>query len=233
MKRRLTKWPLSRLTMFFLVLPASLCLGQGKGGLYQGAAVPMVQKVLSGAQLSGSLEFWGDCDTAWPRPEFAGLRPVTGKEVSALDSLREMFADDAEMRVTQDANRTIRMIEADVPQDFLEVKIHHISIPSSYHSGAMAVYYILNTPEVTDFMDRNIGREVAWMGWGMPGQIAMYGPSVPGELNDVTVAQALDRVLLAFPGFWTYENCRDPEGRRTISVGFHVPLNDASLMEGK
>ncbi len=118
------------------------------------------------------------------------------------------------------------MAETDVPKDFLEVKIHHLSFPSLYHSGAiyhsgaMAVYAILNTPEVIGFMDHNIGREVAWEGWGMPGQVVIDGPSVPGELNDVTVAQALDYVLQTFPGFWFYQNCHNPDGGRKISVGF-------------
>jgi hypothetical protein len=41
------------------------------------------------------------------------------------------------------------------------------------------------------------------------------------ELNDVTVEQALNHVLQAFPGFWFYQNCRDdPHGKRKISVGF-------------
>src|SRR5713101_616650 len=78
----------------------------------------------------------------------------------------------------------------------------------------------LNTPEVIGFMDHNIGREVAWEGWGMPGQVVIDGPSVPGELNDVTVAQALDYVLQTFPGFWFYQNCHNPDGGRKISVGF-------------
>lgn len=62
----------------------------------------------------------------------------------------------------------------------------------------------------------------------MPGQIVLHGPSVPGELNDVTVEQALDYVAKTFPGFWTYENCRDPEGNREISVGFRENIKAAS-----
>jgi hypothetical protein len=78
-----------------------------------------------------------------------------------------MFADDKTMQVIQERDGKIRMAETDVPQDFLEVKIHHLSFPSLYrsgaiyHNGAMAVYAILNTPEVIAFMDHNIGRKVA------------------------------------------------------------------------
>jgi hypothetical protein len=203
----------------FLFLVGS-CLGQHKAGVDQTVAVPEVQKILGSAQLSGSIEYWGLCDTSQPRPPELKLRPVSGHEGSALDVLQEMFADDSKMRVTQERDGKIRMVETDVPKDFLEVKIHHLSFPSDYHSGAMALQAILRAPEVIDFMDRNIGRKTAWEGWGMPGQIFIHGPSVPGKLNDVTVAQALDYVLQTFPGFWLYQNCYDPEGNRKISVSF-------------
>jgi len=85
------------------------------------------------------------------------------------------------------------------------------------------VYALLNTPEVIAFMDQNIGRKVPWEGWGMPGQLALEGPSVP-ELNHVTVEQALNEVLQTFSGFWFYQNCHDPQGRRKISVGFVINL---------
>ena len=209
-----------RLAMALLLFLVGACLGQDKGGVDQTLAVPMVQKILNSAHLSGSLEFWGGCDVSWPHPEFATLRPVSGHESSALDALREMFADDKKMRVTQESDGKIRMVETDVPQDFLEVKIHHLSFPSNYHGPRMAVYAILHTWEVMDFMDHKIGPTTATGGWGLPGAVAIHKPSVPGELNDVTVAQALDYMLQAFPGFWTYQNCHDPEGRRTIFIDF-------------
>jgi hypothetical protein len=46
-------------------------------------------------------------------------------------------------------------------------------------------------------------------------------PEVPGELNDVTVSQALDYVLETFPGYWVYENCTTPDGGRSINFEFY------------
>jgi hypothetical protein len=206
------------LILFLLV---GSCLSQNKSGVDQTVAEPRVQKILSSAQLSGALEYWGFCDGSKPRSEFPRLRPVSGHEGSARDVLREMFADDTKMQVTEDSDGMIRMVETDVPKDFLEVKIHHFSFPPDYHSGSgsMAVYTLLNAPEVIEFMKRNIGRGVPWEGWGMPGQIPPYR-RVIGELNDVTVAQALDHIAHTFPGFWTYQNCHTAEGARKISVGF-------------
>jgi hypothetical protein len=232
--RRSNKSILSRMrtmTVGVLFLVSS-CFSQDKGGVDHRHAVPVVQKILSNAQLSGSLENWGLCDISDPHPEFPPLRRVSSQDGTALEALQELFANDPKMQVTQETNGRIRMVETDVPKDFLEVKIHHLSFPSDFHSGTFAVYFILNTPEVIAFMDQNIGRKVAWYGWGMPGQIAMHGASVPGELNDVTVEQALDYVLQTFPGFWFYQNCHDPQGGRKISVGFlqDLPLASAASL---
>jgi len=226
-----------RLAMTSLLFMVGSCLSQDKGGVDQTVAIPVVQKILSSAQLSGSLEYWGVCDVSKPRPEFPKLRPVSGHEGSALDALQEVFANDTKMRVTQESDGKIRMAETDVPKDFLEVKIHHLSFTSDYHGPRMAVYAILHTPEVMYFMDHNIGSKTAWEGWGLPSDaIFIHKPSVPGELNDVTVAQALDYVLQTFPGFWIYQNCHNPEGGRKISVGFYdniKAVSDASLPKTK
>jgi hypothetical protein len=178
-----------KLAMASLLFLVGSCLSQDKGGVDPTVAVPVVQKILSSAQLSGSLEYWGVYGVTKPRPEFSKLRPVSGHEGSALDVLQEMFADDPKMRVTQESDGKIRMVETDVPRDFLEVKIHHLSFTSDDHGPKMAMLAILHTPEVIDFMDHNIGRKTAWEGWGLPGDdsIAIDKPSVPGELNDITV----------------------------------------------
>jgi hypothetical protein len=46
-------------------------------------------------------------------------------------------------------------------------------------------------------------------------------PDVPGELSDVTVLQALDYILKAFPGYWIYENCTLLDGRRSVNFDFY------------
>jgi len=226
-----------RLAMASLLFLVGSCLSQDRGGIDQTAAVPAVQTILSSAQLSGALEYWGLCDISQPRsPEFK-LHSISGHEGSARDALQEIFANDANMGVTQAGDGKIRMVETDVPKDFLEVKIHRLLFDSDNHGSGMALYAILNTPEVIAFMEHNVGSRKFWEGWGLPGDfIFVRKPSVRGELNDVTVAQALDYVLQTFPGFWTYQSCRTSEGQRKISVGFHdnlKPVSDASLPKTK
>ena len=176
---------IGRIAMAVLVALVGPCLSQDKGGVDQRVALPEVQKILSSERRSGSLEYWGFCDLDKGWPDFPEPRPVSGRKASALDILQEMFADDPKMRVIQERDGKIRMAETDVPQDLLKVKIHHLSFSMPYtsgakaHSGAMAVYILLNSPEVIAFMEQNIGREVAWEGWGMPGQSSLTGRTCP------------------------------------------------------
>lgn len=56
-----------RLAMASLLFLVGSCLSQDRGGVDQTAAVPVVQNILSSAQLSGALEYWGLCDISQPR----------------------------------------------------------------------------------------------------------------------------------------------------------------------
>jgi hypothetical protein len=128
-----------------LLLLVGSCLSQDKGGVDQRLAVSIVEKILSSAQLSGSLENWGLCDISQPHPEFPRLRTLSSHDGSALEALQEMFADNTKMRVTQESDGKIRLVETDVPKDFLEVKIHHLSFSSEYHVSGMALLAVLHT----------------------------------------------------------------------------------------
>lgn len=215
-----------------VLLPPGCLSGQGKGGTPLGEAYDQVGDVLSRAHLSGSLEYWGECDYSVGAPDFPKLRVIPNHDGPAVDLLRAMFSIDPEMRVSQDADGRVRMIETDVPSDLLDVKIHHLRFPPKYHGPNAAAIAILKTPEVIAFRrEHNIGPEADWgPGASFPSDAFVPDkPSVRGDLKGVTVREALDYVLRTFPGFWFYENCRNPEGGRRVVVGFieNIPADGA------
>jgi hypothetical protein len=124
------------------------------------------------------------------------------------------------------------MIETDVPSDLLDVKIHHLRFPPEYHGPNAAAIAILRTPEVIAFRrEHNIGPESDW-GPGASFPSDAFAPDksgVRGDLDEVTVREALDYVLRTFPGFWSYENCRNPGGNRSVVIGFIENVPDAIL----
>jgi hypothetical protein len=176
------------------------------------APLQPVIEVLYRANVSGSLEV-SRCDFG-PPPHLPNLRVPTATG-PLPQVLREMFADDPVMRVTQDRDGTIRMIESGVPTDLLNVRIRHLpfelkGIPLQYAAFTPfdALQAILQTPEVLAFAKAN-GIVIPPPGGGImgPSDHLADSPHIVGSMDDLTLSQALDRVLKAFPGIWVYEDC--------------------------
>ncbi len=99
---------------------------------------------------------------------------------------------------------------------------------------------ILGSDEVRKFRkEHNIGPARDWLPY-IPGERAWSGPvykSRPSsELNDVTLAQALDYLTETYRGFWLFESCREAEGRQIAHFNFYdgaVPGSYAVLDAGK
>lgn len=192
-----------------------------------------ILEVLDNAKLSGSLEFSGGCDSG-SLPEFPHLRAPATSGGSPLQTLREMFADDPAMQVTQDPDGTIRMVESGVATDILNVKIAHISFwngqpppppPYPIHNPNAALRFIYGAPEVQRFMrDQDIQIPVGVLGGALPGaaQASVHErPYISEPLDNVTFAEAMDRILKNFQGIWVYENCpRTDWKKRFVYFGF-------------
>jgi hypothetical protein len=208
--------------MPLLFLLAS-CVGQDRGGTSPGTGASLLGRVFSKAHASGSLEYWGVCDFKEPYPDYPKLQALPNQEGSPIELLREMFSVDPEMKVSQDADGKIRMVEEDVPSDLLDVRIHHLQFSPKYHGPDMAEDAILQSPEVVAFRkEHNLGPKSHWgPRLAFPSHaFAPTEPIVSGDLHDVTVRQALDYILETFSGFWLYENCKSTEGGRMIYLSF-------------
>jgi hypothetical protein len=153
-----------KLAITCTIMLAGIVLGQDRGGTPPGSGDFLIGGVFSEAHASGSLEYWGVCDFKKANPDFPKLRAVSDHKGSPVELLREMFSDDPKMRVVQDGHGRIRMVEEDVPNDLLDVKIRHLRFPPEYHGPHMAVTnVILKSPEVIAFRrEHNIGPAGAW-----------------------------------------------------------------------
>jgi len=193
-------------TISVLVCP---CWCQFRGGQdYRATAWPIVE-VLRRGKISGSLEYWGGCNDEHTFPDFPPITTPSSPSAPPLQTLREMFANDEDMQVKQETDGTIRMVEKSVPQDLLNVKIGHISFDEENTTGSPMFFpmnvlrFITHVPEVETFKKdqgiRQIGDKLS--------EASSPVPRVSGELNNVTLGEALDYMLKTFPGLWVYENC--------------------------
>ncbi len=216
-----------RFTLASALILVTSCIGQGigkdRGGSDPRIAEPLIKNVLNRAQVSGSLAYWGRCGSHTWRPDFPKIRLLSDYSGGPREVLQELFADDPNMQVTQEPQGMIRMVETDVPSDLLNIKIRHISFrvhgPANTLNGPnSALEFILSTPEVKAFnKEKNLGLPSDV--FTAPGDSGS-GRRAYGELDNVTVSQALDYILQIFPGFWVYENCPSEEGGRTVFLGF-------------
>jgi len=190
--------------------------------------------VLSRAKVSGSLEYWGRCNNVYHLPDVPRLYPPQNSTGAPLEVLREIFNDDPKMQVTQDPDGMIRMVETDVPSDLLNVTISHISFdnagtskittpdgntrmePVVLRDPNAALSLIVGAPEVNAFMAaQNIGLPPS-NAEGISFLETSASPRIVGDLENVTLSQALDHVLKIIPGLWVYENCPSKTGKRVV-----------------
>jgi len=188
-------------------------------------------EVLQQADLSGSVELAGRCDPArLPGfPQFGSPAPTKRPPVATL---RDIAANDPAMRVKQDPDGTIRMREKGVPTDILNVRISHISFEDYAHhdiyTANLALRVILSAPEVVAYakthniaLGRSLGAGIGAVGMGYS-QWPPGSPHISASLDNITVLEALNRVLRAFSGeVLVYWNC--PETRTKKEQ--HQPKN--------
>ncbi len=184
---------------------------------YWGEELEPVFAVLQGTHLSVSIGLSGRCNPTG-LPGFPQFRSPS-VSVSPLAALREVAASAHAMTVEESTNGRIRMTEAEVPDDLLNVRIKHLVFENSAHhaiySATGAAEVILSSPEVRSFMEAH--KVAAPQLTGPRGVTGNFGgdwppnaPHTSGSIDDVTVSEALDRVLAAFPGeVLVYWNCPD------------------------
>jgi hypothetical protein len=182
----------------------------------------MIGRVLAKAHTSGSLVYHGQCQDRGGTWDLPAVSSPKHYEMNPVQMLREMFADDSKMQVTQDANGNIRMAEADVSRDLLDLRIVQVpfSSDSGIHDARWALSQSMVTPDVKNYMTvNNIGPMVPDFRF-FAGPLSPSAPKISDDLYYVTVSEALDYILKTYPGFWAYEECKGENGSRKVFFQF-------------
>jgi hypothetical protein len=185
----------------------------------------LIRHVLKQGNASGSVVYSDNCESVgWRISVPPHVRPARNAGTT-IEILRDMFSDYPGMRVSQDLDGIIRMVGQGVPTDILDVKIRRIEfdpshrpLPELFHGPNMALATILSSPEVRLFAEKH---NIAPTSFRLEGSMGQDLPAMTGELDDVTLSQALDYVLKVFPGYWMYENCTSNDGQRTVHFQFY------------
>jgi len=228
---RYWRWIVSYIaTLIAALILITPCMGQDMAKADPALTTTLIGSVLSKAHASGSLVFHGQCQNRGGTWDLPAVSRPKHNDMTPVEMLREMFADDPKMHVRQDANGNIRMVETDVPRDLLEFKIVQVpfSSDSGIHAAGWALSQIMATPDVKNYMT------VSKIGPVVPdfrlfiGPLSPNAPKISGDLYFVTVAEALDYILKTYPGFWAYEECPGENGGRTVFFNF-FPLSPSGI----
>jgi hypothetical protein len=188
-----------------------------------------VLNVLATARVSGSIQYRGKCGPNGALvPDLPPIRWLQKPyPPNPVDTLSIMFSIDRGIVVSQESSGIIRVVETGVQTDILGVRIDHLSF-DGISDPDEALDIILGAPEVQSFVRAHgIGQPYDIHSpahpYKLPG-VKHIPPrpgvrSISGELNDVTLADALDYVLKTFPGFWIYQDCETPDQQRVVHFG--------------
>lgn len=183
------------------------------------AALGSILDTLHRGHLSGSLEYRGcGYEDGYVIRKFPIATAPANPSAPPLQALRETFANDKDMQISQEPDGTIRMVEKTVPQDLLNVKIRHISFDDeqkkhrTMHFHTLVMDFITGTPEVKAFMK---GHSISFLPKVINQSMSPH-VSLSGELNNVTLPEAMDYMLKTFRGLWIYEECAGSTGNKRI-----------------
>ena len=189
-----------------------------------------VLNILSDSKAYGSIEFYGKCkDFYYPGfPDFPPMIADSPTIGSPVERLRSIFSGDPSMRINQASDGSIEMIEDNIPQDILDVKISDINFHGAagiYNANA-AVNVVLYSPEVQNFVSLNsISFPYATnMISLLPGPPNPRLPHISSSFHNVTVRFLLNQIAKRFQNLWIYENCpTSAKGSRVVYIRFYQP----------
>ena len=192
-----------------------------------------VLNVLKEAKAPGSLEFFGKCES-FVYPGFPDFPPMIADSPTIglpVQRIRLIFSKDPSMQVMQAPDGSIEMMEDNIPQDILNIKISDIDFGGTNGSGVyspnLAVQFVLYSPEVRKFVTLH---SISFPFFGGGPISLILGPPNPArphissEFHDVTVRFFLNQIAKTFQNLWIYENCpTSAKGTRVVYIRFYQP----------
>jgi hypothetical protein len=192
-----------------------------------------VLNVLKEAKAPGSLEFFGKCESfVYPGfPDFPPIVPGDPTAGSPVQKLRSIFSRDPSMQINQLSDGRLQLIEDNIPQDILNIKIADINFSANgryVNNPNGAVQQVLYSPEVQNFVTLHSikfpypqGGVATGIFGGIPNPAI---PRISAEFHDVTVEFLLNEIAKTFQNLWIYENCpTSAKGSRVIYIRFYQP----------
>lgn len=208
---------------FLVLLVSSAVRAQGFRPVSKGRTTVenFVQEMFFLTHSSGSLTLRGTCEVTQqgsivvsdplsnpPQGPFRNL----GEAMTAISQL------DPHLSRTRDKEGLMRVNDNRVTGSVLKIHLKRVHFNRAADPNE-AIRIVLSTPEVREYLKKNhIEQGTVFI---MP-MNSKDVPKLSGDLRNVTVEQALDRIVKFFPGLWIYSECRSGSLRRVTIRGAEV-----------
>lgn len=169
---------------------------------------------------SGSLTLKGTCKATNVTNDVASdelPRPPQGPFQNLGVALTAVSQLDPHLSWSREADDFVQIRDNRVQNDVLRIRLQRIHFSQVRDSNA-AIRIVLDAPEVQAYYQQNhIERATPYN--------AIYRtpkgfPTLSEDMHNVTVEEALDRIVRFFPGLWIYSECEDGSHRRVMIAGF-------------
>ena len=182
-----------------------------------------VQQAFFLTHSSGSLMLSGTCRTTQQGSVVASDTISSPPPAISSDFSQAMIAvsqQDPHLSWARDANGYIRVKDDRVTGDVLQIHLKVVHFKGAVDSNA-AIRDVLSAQEVRAYLREKHIEEGTVFTNIVPTSTKGF-PKLSEDLRDVTVAQALDRVVKFFPGLWIYSECTTDSFRRVTIRGAEV-----------
>ena len=141
------------------------------------------------------------------------------KNKSALATVREIFANNKNVTITEGSSGIIRITIGDVPTEILQTRISHLSLDDDARYNKFWAIQILFSAKEVKAAERSLGVEPIGTLGGLLGSPTEKAPHLPASFTNVTVDDVLDIVAKTFDGFVVYGACGEPtHGKKNFWV---------------
>lgn len=187
------------------------------------AAIRQLLAALKPEGKSARLDYRGACEASnsdvisFPSIKLSSPR----EEGSSLSKVTEMLRDNPGVSVNEAAGGIIRIKVPGVSGAILQTRITQITLDrdEQYDPNA-AIRAIFNAKEV-QLASSQMHTRLALSVGGLENIPSRGMPHLEKSWKDVTVDQALDKVLRTFPGLIEYKECIRPNGDNLFDVRYH------------
>jgi hypothetical protein len=186
-------------------------------------AIQLLLAALKPEGKSARLDYRGTCEVSnsdvisFPPVKVDSPRGAGG----SLSKVTEMLRDNRDISVNEDAPGIIRIKVAGVSAAILQTRISQVTLDrDEQYDPHAAIRAILNAKDVQSAVGQ-LHTRLAMSGGGLESIPSKGMPHLEQSWKDVTVDQALDRVLRTFPGLVEYKECVRPNGDGLFNIRFY------------